>query len=427
MFRLVLILFGGDALIRRWGVFLALGLLALMAGLVVLIDLADGVVNISAHVLGALLLVLGAVELVVASSQVGLRRRLHLFRGTALLMGAFLVLDFPWNNEIATGVLFGLAFIFNGLLRIGGALLIRHAKWRTSVLLGCGYLIFAVLLLTRWPLADEMNVSFCLGIALLTGGFITLRFAVRVKWLPKGCRLAAIAFYQDAQPQEAALHIASLPTDADVPTAFGSFLPPMIVHVWTAVDSASARIRLPIIERYVVAVSRKGTAYSGHTALENGPDLYISHHPRDRLRIGLDNVLQEAQATAANNKPGHWGPSYADEAGTSRPSTIQVKFNSYNPHYLAAFWHTYRQDNTYNFARRNCSSVVARAIDAALEGVFAAKPFWRTLLWLMFHPDIWMAASARLRAEYLAWSPGLVLDYANAMRRITSVNRPQKQ
>lgn len=103
MFRLVLILFGGDALIRRWGVFLALGLLALMAGLVVLIDLADGVVNISAHVLGALLLVLGAVELVVASSQVGLRRRLHLFRGTALLMGAFLVLDFPWNNEIANG------------------------------------------------------------------------------------------------------------------------------------------------------------------------------------------------------------------------------------------------------------------------------------------------------------------------------------
>ena len=62
---------------------------------------------------------------------------------------------------------------------------------------------------------------------------------------------------------------------------------------------------------------------------------------------------------------------------------------------------------------------VVEAIDAAVEGVFAGKPFWRTLLRLMFHPDMWLASSVRVRAESIAWTPGLTLDYASAIRRIT--------
>lgn len=417
MFRLALILFGGDALIRRWKFFLVIGLLVVAAGLSVLFDLVDGVADIASWALGTILLVLGLVELVVGSTHARMRRQLQMLRGLAMLVGACLVLDFPWNNSITSGVLFGAAFLLNGLLRIGGGLLIRHPSWRMSCFLGAGYLVMALLLFTSWPLPDAMNVSFCLGLALLAGGGVLVRGALRLRRLPAGTRLAAIALYQRngwASPQALSASPAIAPPAVEAP-----HLEPLVVHVWTAVGSVEDRIRLPLIERYIVALSRKGRAFSGHTALECGPDLYISHHPRDRLSIGAHNVVQEARATPENNRPGHWGHSYTDEAATSRPSTLQIRFRAYNPVYLQAFWCSYREDKTYNFTHRNCSTVVVQAIDAAVEGVFADKPFWPTFLRMLLHPDMWLAGSVRVRAESLAWSPGLVLDYVSAVRSIT--------
>lgn len=417
MFRLALILFGGDALIRRWKFFLLVGLLVLVAGFSVLFDLTDGVADIASWTLGGILLVLGLVELIVGATHARMHRQLQMLRGVAMLVGACLVLDFPWDNSITSGVLFGAAFLFNGLLRIGGGLLIRYPNWRTSCVLGAGYLVMALLLFTSWPLPDAMNVSFCLGLALLAGGGVLVRGALRLKRLPAGTRLAAIELYQhNRSPVQPPL--AALPATAP-PAVEASHLEPLVVHVWTAVGSFEDRIRLPLIERYVVALSRKGRAFSGHTALECGPDLYISHHPRDRLSIGAHNVVQEARATPENNWPGHWGHSYSDEAASARPSTLQIRFRVYNPSYLQAFWSSYREDKTYNFTHRNCSTVVVQAIDAAVEGVFADKPFWPTLLRMLLHPDMWLAGSVRVCAESLAWSPGLVLDYVSAVRTIT--------
>ncbi|MES2585095.1 MAG: hypothetical protein V4627_20395 [Pseudomonadota bacterium] len=420
MFRLALILFGGDALIRRWKFFLVIGLLVLAVGLSVLFDLVDGVANIATWALGSILLLLGLGELVVGATHARIRRRLQMLRGLAMWVGASLVLDFPWDNSITSGVLFGAAFLFNGLLRIGGSLLIRYANWRTSCCLGAGYLVMAVLLFTSWPLPDAMNVSFCLGLALLAGGGVLVRGALRLKRLPAGTRLAAIALYQDNR--------GAAPPALPAPSASATSVPhavekarhePLVVHIWTAVGSVEDRIRLPVFERYIVALSRKGRASSGHTALECGPDLYISHHPRERLSIGAHNVVQEARATPENNRPGRWGHSYSEEAAATRPSTLQIRFRVYNPVYLQAFWNSYREDTTYNFTHRNCSTVVVQAIDAAIEGVFADKPFWPTVLHMLLHPDMWLAGSVRVRAEALAWSPGLVMDYVSAVRSMT--------
>ena len=192
-----------------------------------------------------------------------------------------------------------------------------------------------------------------------------------------------------------------------------------MVYVWIAVGPVEDRTRLLLIERYVVALSRKGRAFSGLGALECGPALYISHHLRDRLSIGAHNVVQEAHATPENNRPGHWGLSYGDEAATSRPYALQIRFRVYNPLYLQAFWSSYREDKTYNFTHCNCSTVVVQAIDAAMEGVFADKPFWSTLLRMLLHSDRLLAGSVRVRAETPAWSPGLVLDYVSAVRSMT--------
>jgi uncharacterized membrane protein HdeD (DUF308 family) len=386
--------------------------LAGLFGMVLLVDLLDGVADIAAKILGAALLMQGLFELVAGTAHTRLRRRLQMLRGFAMLVVACLVLDFPWDNSITAGALFSAAFIFNGLLRIGSSCLIRYPAWRQSCALGFAYLVMAGLLLTNWPLRDALNVSFCVGLALLATGWVMVRGGLRLKRLPPGSDLASIEVYDNRRY----LPLTVKPDPVVGKTAPGT---PMVVHVWTAVDATVDRIKLPIIERYIVALSRKGNASSGHAALECGPALYISHHPRDRLRINAQNVLQEARATPENNRAGHWGSSYLEEEAKGRPSTVKIRFRIYSPFYLQAFWDGYRQDDTYNFTHRNCSSVVVQAVDAAMEGVFADKPFWRTLLRLMFHPDMWLAGSARVRAESLAWSPGLALDYISAVRRVT--------
>ena len=413
MTRLLLILFGGDALIQRCRAIFGLGVLTLLVALAVLGDLVDGVADITTLLLGLILLALALFELMVGATHTGVRRQLELLRGLVMLTGASLVLDFPWDNAITSGAIFGVAFLLNGLFRLVACWLVRHPRWRLSALLGGGYVIAALLLLTSWPLPDDRNVSFCLGVALLAAGAMLMRGALQLRRLPPGTRVGQLGLLQSSPMAEPPSALA----DAVLPAGPRA---PLTVHVWTAATATDDRIRLPVIERYVVALSRKGHAYSGHAALECRPGcVYISHHPRGRLRIDASNALQQVRATSENNRPGRWGDSYGEEAAAGRPSTLKVRFHRYNARHLQSFWQQYRQDDTYNFTHRNCSSAVARALDAALEGSFADKPFWPTLLRLLFTIDLWHAGRVRVRADALAWTPGFVQDYASALRRIT--------
>ena len=110
MTRLILILFGGDALIQRWRAIFGLGVLTLLVALAVLGDLVDGVADITTLLLGLILLALALFELMVGPTHTGVRRQLELLRGLVMLTGASLVLDFPWDNAITSGAIFGVAF-----------------------------------------------------------------------------------------------------------------------------------------------------------------------------------------------------------------------------------------------------------------------------------------------------------------------------
>ena len=153
--------------------------------------------------------------------------------------------------------------------------------------------------------------------------------------------------------------------------------------------------------------------------MECGSSLYISHHPLVPLRVAQSDFKLRVRATSDNDGPGFWSASYQNELSTGDPSTVRIRFRVFNRDYLHSFWSAYRQDATYNLTHRNCSVAVVEAIDAGVEGVFADKPFWRTLLRLAFHPDMWLAGSVRVRADSIAWTPGLAMDYASALQRIT--------
>jgi len=86
---------------------------------------------------------------------------------------------------------------------------------------------------------------------------------------------------------------------------------------------------------------------------------------------------------------------------------------------VRAFWNAYRQDTTYNLTYRNCSSTVALALDCAIEGNLARHgvgPY--LLLRVLLTPELWIAAQLRHRARTMAWTPGILLDYAMAMRAL---------
>src|SRR6185369_16861992 len=74
------------------------------------------------------------------------------------------------------------------------------------------------------------------------------------------------------------------------------------------------------------------------------------------------------------------------------------------------------QDTTYNLTNRNCSSTVVHALETAIEGILdrhnlGAGFFVRVFL----SPELMVAAHLRERADTMAWTPGLVLDYARSL------------
>jgi hypothetical protein len=191
---------------------------------------------------------------------------------------------------------------------------------------------------------------------------------------------------------------------------------PLLVHVWTPTGSAKDALPQPLIDRYVAAVDANGVISTGHAALEVSPDVYISHYPAEEIDHSPDDFRQLLRATRDNNVPGHFQPSYAVEAAGWCESTARVKFERYDGERLRSFWAGYRQDDTYNLTNRNCSSTVAAALESALEGTLGSRPSFGAFLSALVNPELWVAAQLRRHAESMAWTPGLVLDYARALR-----------
>jgi hypothetical protein len=190
--------------------------------------------------------------------------------------------------------------------------------------------------------------------------------------------------------------------------------------VWTPVGSAKAQARRqPIVDRYIAAVDKHGAISTGHAALETPEGIYISLYPAVEIERSPEEFARIVRATRDNDVPGLFQPDYATESKAWCESTHKVRIRNYDPARLARFWEMYRRDETYNLTYRNCSSTVARALEAAIEGASARvwgtgggwRPFWR----IATTPELWVAAQVRKRAATMAWTPGLTLDYARAL------------
>jgi len=244
--------------------------------------------------------------------------------------------------------------------------------------------------------------------------------ALRLRRLPAGTILSLLFSRGEVSgtdilmPPAEALHAHEGPV---------SGVAPLTIHVWTPVGSAKDVLPQPLVDRYIAAVDGNGVISTGHAALEVAPDLYISHYPDKEIDHSPDDFRHLLRATEDNNVPGRFQPSYPIESANWCPSSAQVVFERYDAGRLRAFWAVYSEDKTYNLTKRNCSSTVATALEASLEGTLGRHgPSIAAFLSSLCNPELWVAAQLRKHAQSMAWTPGLVLDYARSLR--VAVNPP---
>ena len=419
MLRLVLLLLGVDYLRERWRGLRIIGWIWAVAGVVIFVDALDNALYFPISFFAYFLLAEGIATLAVAWTGVAGQRILRNIKGVAFIVAALLIMAGHHHGNFILSMIFGTLFLADGLLQSISAAVVRYPRWRLAFAGGiveCGIAIFFY---QPYPTHYVGTVPYCIGLGLAFGGWQMLLLAYRVR--RPSAKATVESVLQRAEAGSAQQYAGEVAENAarewDGPPAAGEKA--LTVHVWTPVGSSRAPAqRLPIIDRYIAAVDSDGVISTGHAALETPEGVYISLYPGVEIDRSPDEFGRLLRATRDNDVPGLFQPDYPTESRAWCESTVKVRIRNYSAQRLAAFWESYRQDSTYNLTYRNCSSSVARALEAALEGAagrIRGGKGWGAFVRLFLTPELWVAAQIRKRAKTMAWTPGLTLDYARAM------------
>jgi uncharacterized membrane protein HdeD (DUF308 family) len=404
MIRLLLLLLGAEAVRRRWRVLLLIGIVWAAVGLAIVCDAFDGSTVIRPHYFGYLLLLEGVVAL--AAATLATAHRPYAFgKALVLIVPAVVIIAQPRHSNLLIAILLGGVLLLDGGARITSAWVVRFERWKMAIGAGAVELALAATTLEPWPTWYEGTIGFNIGALLIVSGCSTMLLADRLRRLPADAPISLLI--GGAFPT--ALWVPATPDDAG--------LDDLVVHVWTAAKPGRSARRRPLVDRYIAAVDANGTVSTGHTALELAPNVYVSHYPAVEIDRAPDEFGRVLRAGAENDMLGRFLPSYTEEAAGWCEATEHIRFTNIDRVRVRHFWRAYRSDTTYNLTSRNCSTAVARALDAALEGALAhqGRP-WRAFFHAIVTPELWVAGVLRRRAEAMAWTPGLILDYARLMR-----------
>lgn len=432
MVRLVMILLGVDYLRTRWRELLAIGLLSIALGVTIFCDALDGALWFPIIPFAALLMLEGLATLAVAWTGMGGQRTLRYVKGVTFIASAGLVLMGGEHGNFILSMIFGTLFLADGMLQMISAGLVRYRTWKIAI--GGGALEIAIAIFFYQPYPDYYagTIAYCVAFGLLFGGWNMTLLAVRVRRMATNPVVADEKRTKHKVESETTVATANAATNEItpdrliLPTSNSFDGPPeplehaLTIHVWTPVGSAKTQARRqPVIDRYIAAVDKNGAISTGHAALESSEGVYISLYPAVEIERSPDEFSRILRATRDNDVPGLFQPDYATESKAWCPSTRQVRIRNYDPERLERFWAEYRRTTTYNLTYRNCSSTVAKALEAAIEGAstraWGTKGGWKPLLRIAATPELWVAAQVRKRAATMAWTPGLTLDYARAL------------
>ncbi|MFG1478715.1 protease [Xanthobacter sp. V4C-4] len=415
MFELLFLLVGGPTLRRKWWVVAVVGAIWLAIGILLMVDALLETLRFPARYFAIPLAIMAAVSFGAAfASASATHRALRFIKAGMCVVMVLLIVDAPWHSDILVGLLVGSVLIIDATWRAGSAYVVRFPRWRTSMALAGLEFLLGLWSFVPWPTHWRGEVGTDVAQLIIVAALGVCAMALRIRRLPHGASLAAIL--AQTRPDRDGTAAQPLPPGA----VDGDYRDTLTVHVWTPTGGLA-----PInhgVQRYVVAQDPSGVASTGHAALEMPPDLYISHYPAVEIDRSPEQFARVLRATLENDVPGTFKPNYAAESAEWCPSTMQVHLTGVNGTTLRRFWNAYRQDSTYNLTYRNCSSAVAMALDAGLEGRFAREAASLLfLLRLLSLPELWIAGLMRRRAAWMAWTPGMVLDYSRALSGILAI------
>ncbi len=383
----------------------------MLMGVAILFDLSDGALSVVLDTFAVFLVVEGLVEIVAATS-IGLTNHwLGALRGGAFLLAGFLVFNVPWDGNIGAAMVFGVAFLCDGLFRIGSAFVVHGPRWRFGILAGLIEVVLAGAILTSWPVPHMLTVPFCFALLLLTSGYGMIRLALPLRRLPEGGSVTLLPLYATRNWQGGGTFLPAISDEQP----WRDSEEPLNVYVWTAAGSIKDPRRRVLVDRYIAAVDKNGVISTGHAALELTPDLYISHYPANEIDHSPSDFRSLLSAEHENDVPGKFNTSLEQEAAAWCMPDQKVTFRNFNARALRAFWNAYSENDTYNLTARNCSTSVIQALDAAVEGACYTGHLARDFLRIVTNPQFWLLRLVRGRAEAMTWTPGLVLDYARLL------------
>ena len=411
MIELFLLLIGARVVRRKWWILFLLGSIWMALGAFFFVDaFTDS--RIPPTYFALPLLVDAAISLFASVHTVGTERKLRIAKAVLFVGIALVLVEAPWHVDMIVGMLAGTFLLADASWRAASAFVVRYAGWRLSLWAAAFEFLLAISSFVPWPTNWAGEAGADVGLLLMVSAAGLCGLALRIRRLPPGLPISAVL-------------TRGWPSEADdeptpVPEAPPERKPGTVtVHIWTPTGAL-----VPVgIRRYVAAFDEKGRVSTGHAALDAPPDIYVSHYPA----VEIDRTAKYAgtlRATPDNDVAGLFQPSYAEEIADWCPSTRRVRLAGLDIRAIGAFWKAYRRDTTYNLTNRNCSSGVAKALDAGLEGMFEAQarsPYF--LMRLLFMPELWVAGVMRRRAAAMAWTPGIVLDYARAVAHVITLAR----
>lgn len=407
MIELFLLLIGARIVRRKWWILFSFGSAWMLLGFLIFGDaMTDDRIPPIYFIIP--LVIDAAISLLAAFGTSGTLRSLRIGKAVLFLSIVLVVVEAPWHEDMIVGILSGTFMFADAAWRGASAYVVRSARWRLLLAGAVFEFLMGIWAIVPWPTNWAGEVGADAGMLIVVSGAGLCGLGLRIRRLPRNMPMSAIltrgwpSETEEASPQEA-----SSPQER-VPGT-------VTIHVWTPTGALA-----PVgIRRYVVAFNEQGGLSTGHAALDASPDIYISHYPAAEISREQSAFKQTLRATPSNDVPGSFQSTYAEESADWCPSTKRVRLEGLDIRAILAFWKAYRRDTTYNLTNRNCSSGVAKALDAGLEGMFevrARSPYF--LMRLLFLPELWVAGVLRRRAAAMAWTPGMVLDYARAVRHV---------
>jgi uncharacterized membrane protein HdeD (DUF308 family) len=401
MIEVLLILFGGEATRRRWWLVALVGGLWMALGAFFFINAFTAEHRINPVWFALPLLIDGVLSFASAFGKAGAGKRLRFGKSAIFIVIGVLIIGTAGRGEMIVGLLVGTFLVIDAGWRGTSAYIVRYPGWRRMIALACIEFLLGLWSFVPWPSHWQGEVGSDVGLLLMISAANICWMAWRLASLRSGQPISrSVARWvggEQAPPR---------PSAATGRTA-------AIVHVWTPTGALASLDHT--LSRYVAARDEHGVVSTGHAAMEVGP-IYVSHYPAVEIERDSEDFRRILRATAENDVAGHFQPSYAEESAGWCASTMQVRVDGIDFDALQRFWSAYSADKTYNLTNRNCSSTVATALDAGVEGVFAPwinSPVF--IVRLLASPELWVAAELRARARAMAWTPGIVLDYARAL------------